>query len=175
MFAHLGIVFYGLNSVWPASSEGLPGRSVDEFVVGRVGETLDQIRRQCEANGVPKPFVVGVVHHSPFGDVADRAIVNTDFFAKFLMGAGSTNLLCFGHIHKSGVKAEELEDQKKVICSRASTVTKLSRARDEDTNRGFNLCVLNRKGGSVKDCQVTVFEWMGQRLLSRALSKYEVG
>ncbi|NYJ13039.1 CheY-like chemotaxis protein [Rhizobium leguminosarum] len=164
-FSHIGIVFYGLNSVWPITSSALPGKSLDEHVVGKVGEELTVMRRTIDKSlGFP-PYVIGIVHHSPFGDIGDRSIDNSDFFKKFLIGAGKTDLLMFGHVHESTIREVELSDRSKVIYSCASTVTKRGSARPEDTNRGLNLIELARSKGQVVKSSITTFEWRSGQLV----------
>jgi 3',5'-cyclic AMP phosphodiesterase CpdA len=163
-FLHLGIVFYGLNTTTPLVARKLPKRMVSNAELGDLAKKLNAIQKTWrEDSRDDEPFVIGLSHHSPTADVDDRGVQNPDEMMRFILN-NPTHLFLHGHVHHSDTEFRSVGHRKAFVKCCASTISKASRARLEDTNRGFNLIELERQNGVIIGIKIDVVEWRGQKL-----------
>jgi hypothetical protein len=173
-FLHLGIVFYGLNTTTPLVPRGLPMRTVLNAELGDLARKLNTIGTvwHDEARS-DEPFVVGLSHHCLTGDAADRSVENPKATHQFI-SSNTTHLFLHGHVHESDTETRSNRGNKAYVRSCASTISKPAKARPEDSNRGFNLIELERRGGIVTGIKIDVIDWRGADLVEKS-HRYERG
>ena len=168
-FRHLGVVFYGLNTAQPANATGLPGSEVDPDALAIIKEELGICIDSC--NSVP--LVIGMGHHSPVAAGKDGAVTNLDAFKTAFQGKSRTPMFLHGHIHESILTDEKINNAR-LFRSGAATFTKLSKDRNEDTLRGFNLLTLHRSKHEVKSLSASSFGWVNRGILPIQECYYEL-
>ncbi|EJB02271.1 putative phosphohydrolase [Rhizobium leguminosarum bv. trifolii WSM597] len=173
-FLHLGIVFYGLNTTTPLVPRGLPMRKVLNNELGDLARKLNSIGATWQAEGRPdEPFVIGLSHHCLTGDAEDRSVENPKATMQFI-ASNTTHLFLHGHVHESDTETRSIGGKKAYVRSCASTISKPAKARPEDSNRGFNLIELERRGGIVTGMRIDMIDWRGADLVEKT-RRYERG
>lgn len=160
-FRHLGVVFYGINTAQPPSTQGLPNRKVNPNDLANIDKRLSIIGRAEEEEN--KPVIIGVSHHCPISAHEDRSVVNPDEFEKFFSGRNHTSLFLHGHIHSPMINPHSPGGYRLIrICS--STFSKEAKDRPQNSLRGFVLIDLIKKDNIIKSLKATPFHWLGDRL-----------
>jgi hypothetical protein len=158
-FRHEGIVFVGFNSARPLADRLFPQR----FVSGAAIEQLADTAVEACADQPTKPLVVGLSHHSPTGDRNDRSVQNPDALSKLFVDIRRLGLWLHGHWHEPRV-SYIAEEGRKLVISRAPTMTLAKDRRPEDAPRGFALVELSRKNRSITGCHILPVRWRSGRL-----------
>jgi CheY-like chemotaxis protein len=158
-YQHLGVVFYGVNTAHPIVPTGLPGRSVDPNALADISEQLGDLVSPSEGR---KPIVIGLGHHCPISASDDSAVSNPTDFKTFFGGAVPTALFLHGHIHEHSL--EDSSSPIRLVRSCATTMTKQSWSRPEDSLRGFNLLELRRLNGEIVGLSGYCYSWLSSTL-----------
>lgn len=158
-YRHLGVLFYGVNTALPIVPTGLPGRSVDPNALADVSEQLGSLIAPHDGR---KPIVVGLGHHCPVPSSDDSAVSNPSDFKTFFGGAVPTALFLHGHIHEHSL--EDSSSPSRLVRSCATTMTKQSWSRPEDSLRGFNLLELRRRNGEIFGLTGYCYSWLSSTL-----------
>jgi hypothetical protein len=158
-FRHLGIVFFGLQSLH-LRADGPVERRLNPQSLERV---KSRIQKSIEGLS-SRPLVIGLVHHCPVDGSGDSAIDNPADVNAFLSGSSMrTGAFLYGHVHKARPRLIEDGDHRLLLVA-ASTPYMQSKSRDQDTLRGFNLYTFEREGHVVKSMTVKSFSLSSQRL-----------
>ncbi|MFC1672737.1 metallophosphoesterase family protein [Pseudomonadota bacterium] len=151
-FAHLGIIFYGLNTAQPIECAGLPEREANKDGLNAIDNALAEMPKNTE-----NPLVVGLTHHSPLGQHEDRSVTNPETFARFFPAEYPTALLMHGHTHERSIY--DISKPTRLVVSTAPTMSKDENGRPKDTLRGFTLLELSRNNGQVISLKASMFGW----------------
>lgn len=169
-FLHLGVAFYGVNTALPVSAHGLPDRFVEADTLAAVSERLERIHSDMQDD---RPLVIGLGHHTPVEASGDGGVQNPRAFAKLFGGAVPTSLFLHGHTHAHKVVTSD--DPVQMVRSCATTLTKLSSARPEDSLRGFNLLKLSRSGGAVDGLTAICYNWIDSDIQPTMTKSWKIG
>ncbi len=169
-YRHLGVVFGGLNTSEELDAKSAPTRRVPDATLAAYFNALRAAARENDA------VVIGMTHHPIFVVAEDPkeepGIANPNDFIKSLANFPGTYVNLCGHVHAS---LSTMVDKKtsSILEIVASTATKPSRARHEDTLRGFNLIELTRSNERVTGLKVVSCKYERTGLVADRADVYE--